>query len=107
QYPNASKDERGRLRVAAAVGVGADWEERVESLVRAGADLIAVDRAHGHAKNVLDVIGQIRRRYPDLDLAGGNVATAEGTTAPIHAGVNVVKVGIGPGSICTTRSLSG
>ncbi|HEX9264024.1 MAG TPA: IMP dehydrogenase [Candidatus Binatia bacterium] len=107
QYPNASKDERGRLRVAAAVGVGADWEERVESLVRAGADLIAVDTAHGHSKNVLDVIGQIRRRYPDLDLAGGNVATAEGTTALIHAGVNVVKVGVGPGSICTTRIVSG
>jgi len=107
QYPNASKDERGRLRVAAAVGVGADWEERVESLVRAGADLIAVDTAHGHSKNVLDVIGQIRRRYPDLDLAGGNVATAEGTTALIHAGVNAVKVGVGPGSICTTRIVSG
>jgi IMP dehydrogenase len=107
QYPNASKDERGRLRVGAAVGVGADWEERVESLVRAGADLIAVDTAHGHSKNVLDVIGQIRRRYPDLDLAGGNVATAEGTTALIQAGVNVVKVGVGPGSICTTRVVSG
>src|SRR6266480_4329836 len=107
QYPNASKDERGRLRVGAAVGVGPDWEERVEGLVRAGADLIAVDTAHGHSKNVLDVIGQIRRRYPDLDLAGGNVATAEGTTALIHAGVNVVKVGVGPGSICTTRIVSG
>ena len=107
QYPNASKDERGRLRVGAAVGVGVDWEERVESLVRAGADLIAVDTAHGHSKNVLDVIGQIRRRYSDLDLAGGNVATAEGTTALIQAGVNVVKVGVGPGSICTTRVVSG
>jgi IMP dehydrogenase len=107
QYPNACKDERGRLRVAAAVGVGADWEERVESLVRAGVDLIAVDTAHGHSKNVMEVIGQIRRRYPDLDLAGGNVATAEGTTALIHAGVDVVKVGVGPGSICTTRIVSG
>ncbi|HEU5463681.1 MAG TPA: IMP dehydrogenase [Candidatus Binatia bacterium] len=106
-YPNACKDERGRLRVGAAVGVGADWEERVESLVRAGVDLIAVDTAHGHSKNVLDVVGQIRRRYPDLDLAGGNVATDEGTTALIRAGVNVVKVGIGPGSICTTRIVSG
>ena len=84
-----------------------DWEERVENLVRAGVDLIAVDTAHGHSKNVIDVIGQIRRRYPDLDLAGGNVATGEGATALIHAGVNVVKVGVGPGSICTTRVVSG
>jgi IMP dehydrogenase len=107
QYPNACKDARGRLRVGAAVGVGADWEERLDALVRAGADLIAVDTAHGHSKNVLDVVGQIRRRYPDLDLAGGNVATAEGTSAMIQAGVNVVKVGVGPGSICTTRVVSG
>ena len=107
QYPNACKDERGRLRVGAAVGVGADWEERVESLVRAGVDLVAVDTAHGHSKNVLDTVSQIRRRYPDLDLAGGNVATDEGTTALIQAGVNVVKVGVGPGSICTTRVVSG
>ena len=102
-----AKDERGRLRVGAAVGVGSDWEERVEALVRAGVDLIAVDTAHGHSKNVLDVIGQIRRRYPDLEISGGNVATAEGTTALIEAGVNVVKVGVGPGSICTTRVVSG
>ena len=107
QYPNACKDERGRLRVGAAVGVGADWEERVDSLVRAGVDLVAVDTAHGHSKNVLDVVGQIRRRYPELDLAGGNVATPEGTAALIQAGVNVVKVGVGPGSICTTRVVSG
>ena len=107
QNPNACKDERGRLRVGAAVGVGADWEERVEGLVRAGVDLVAVDTAHGHSKNVLDVVGQIRRRYPDLDLAGGNVATDEGAAALIQAGVNVVKVGVGPGSICTTRIVSG
>jgi IMP dehydrogenase len=107
QYPSACKDERGRLRVGAAVGVGTDWEERVDGLVRAGVDLVAVDTAHGHSKNVLDIVGQIRRRYPDLDLAGGNVATDEGTTALIQAGVNVVKVGIGPGSICTTRVVSG
>jgi IMP dehydrogenase len=107
QYPNACKDARGRLRVGAAVGVGPDWEERVEALVRAGADLIAVDTAHGHSKNVLDVVGQIRRRYPDLDLAGGNVATAEGTSAMIQAGVSAVKIGVGPGSICTTRIVSG
>ena len=106
QYPGACKDERGRLRVGAAVGVS-DWEERVEGLVRAGVDLIAVDTAHGHSKNVLDVVGQIRRRYPDLDIAAGNVATDEGTSALIEAGVNVVKVGVGPGSICTTRIVSG
>jgi len=107
QYPNACKDERGRLRVGAAVGVGADWEERVESLVRAGVDLIAVDTAHGHSKNVLDVVKGVRRRYPDLDVAAGNVATDEGTSALIQAGVNAVKVGVGPGSICTTRVISG
>jgi IMP dehydrogenase len=107
QYPNACKDERGRLRVGAAVGVGADWEERVESLVRAGVDLIAVDTAHGHSKNVLDVVKGVRRRYPDLDMAAGNVATDEGTSALIQAGVNAVKVGVGPGSICTTRVISG
>jgi IMP dehydrogenase len=107
QYPNACKDERGRLRVGAAVGVGPDWEERVESLVRAGIDLVAVDTAHGHSKNVLDVVKRVRRRYPDLDLAAGNVATDEGTSALIQAGANVVKVGVGPGSICTTRVVSG
>ena len=107
QYPFACKDERGRLRVGAAVGVGVDCEERVEGLVRAGVDVIAVDTAHGHSKNVLDVVKHIRRRHADLDLAGGNVATAEGTLALIQAGVNAVKVGVGPGSICTTRVVSG
>jgi len=107
QYPNACKDERGRLRVGAAVGVGADWEERVESLVRAGVDLIAVDTAHGHSKNVLEVVKGVRRRYPDLVVAAGKVATDEGPSALIQAGVNAVKVGVGPGSICTTRVISG
>ncbi len=107
QYPNACKDERGRLRVGAAVGVGPDWEERVESLVRAGADLITVDTAHGHSKNVLDLVKQIRGRYPELDVAGGNVATEEGAQALIEAGASAVKVGVGPGSICTTRVVSG
>ena len=107
QYPSACKDDRGRLRVGAAVGVGADWEERVEWLVRAGVDLVTVDTAHGHSKNVIDVVQQIRRRYPDLDLAAGNVATEAGTTALIQAGANAVKVGVGPGSICTTRVVSG
>ncbi|HWO41782.1 MAG TPA: IMP dehydrogenase [Candidatus Eisenbacteria bacterium] len=107
QYPNACKDDRGRLRVGAAVGVGSDWEERVDALIRAGADLIAVDTAHGHSKNVLETVAQIRRRYPDIDLAAGNVATEEGTLALIRAGANAVKVGVGPGSICTTRVVSG
>lgn len=107
QFPFACKDERGRLRVGAAVGVGPDYEERVEALVRAGSDLIAVDTAHGHSKNVLDLVSYIRRHYPDMDLVGGNVATEEGTLALIEAGVNGVKVGVGPGSICTTRVISG
>lgn len=107
QYPFACKDERGRLRVGAAVGVGSDYKERVEALVRAGSDIIAVDTAHGHSKNVLDLVSYIRRHYPEMDLVGGNVATEEGTLALIEAGVNGVKVGVGPGSICTTRVISG
>lgn len=107
QYPFACKDDRGRLRVAAAVGIGPDCEARVDALVRAGVDLVAVDTAHGHSKNVLDMVARIRRHYPDLDIAGGNVATEEGATALIEAGVNTVKVGVGPGSICTTRVISG
>ena len=107
QYPHACKDERGRLRVGAAVGVGPDCEERVDALVKAGVDVIVVDTAHGHSKNVLEAVRFIRRRHPDLNLLGGNVATEEGTSALIDAGVNGVKVGVGPGSICTTRVISG
>ncbi len=107
QYPFACKDDRGRLRVGAAVGVGPDCEARVDALLRASVDLVAVDTAHGHSKNVLDMVARIRRHYPDLDIVGGNVATEEGTTALIEAGVNTVKVGVGPGSICTTRVISG
>lgn len=107
QHPLACKDERGRLRVGAAVGVGPDCEERVAALVRAGADVIAVDTAHGHSDKVLHTVSQIRRDYPDVDIIGGNVATAEGAEALIHAGVSAVKVGVGPGSICTTRIISG
>ena len=80
---------------------------RVDALVRAGVDLVAVDTAHGHSKNVLDMVARVRRHYPDLDIVGGNVATEDGTTALIEAGVNTVKVGVGPGSICTTRIISG
>jgi IMP dehydrogenase len=107
QYPNACKDERGRLRVGAAVGVGQDCEERVEALVRAGVDVIAVDTAHGHSKSVIETVKRIRRHYRDLDLVGGNVATEDGALALIEAGVNAIKVGVGPGSICTTRVVSG
>ncbi len=107
QYPHACKDERGRLRVGAAVGVGPDNEERVDALVKAGVDVIVVDTAHGHSKNVLEAVRFIRRRHPDLNLVGGNVATEEGASALIDAGVNGVKVGVGPGSICTTRVISG
>ena len=107
QFPLACKDERGRLRVGGAVGVGEDMEQRVAALVAAGVDVVGVDTAHGHSKNVLNTIAYIRRHYPDLDLVGGNVATEEGALALIEAGVNAIKVGIGPGSICTTRVISG
>ena len=107
RHPMACKDDRGHLRVGAAVGVGPDREERVEGLVRAGVDVIAVDTAHGHAAKVLDTVAQIRRDYPELELIGGNVATAQGAQALIDAGANGVKVGVGPGSICTTRVVSG
>ncbi len=107
QHPFACKDDFGRLRVGAAVGVGPDCEERVEALVKAGADVVAVDTAHGHSKNVLEALKLIRRRHAGLDLIGGNVATEEGTLALIEAGANAVKVGVGPGSICTTRVVSG
>ena len=107
RHPLACKDDRGRLRVGAAVGVGPDWEERVEALVRSEVDAVAVDTAHGHAAKVLETVARIRRDRPDLDLIGGNVATAQGAQALIDAGVNCVKVGVGPGSICTTRVVSG
>ncbi|RMF82933.1 MAG: IMP dehydrogenase [Nitrospirae bacterium] len=107
RYPNACKDEHGRLRVGAAVGVGVDREARVAALVEAGVDVVVVDTAHGHTRRVLETVRDIKRSYPDLPLVGGNVATAEGTRALIEAGVDAVKVGIGPGSICTTRVVSG
>ena len=107
RHPMACKDDRGQLRVGAAVGVGPDREERVEALVRAGVDVIAVDTAHGHSSKVLDAVAQIRRDYPEIELIAGNVATAQGTQALVDAGANGVKVGVGPGSICTTRVVSG
>ncbi|WP_133405944.1 IMP dehydrogenase [Parashewanella tropica] len=105
--PNACKDELGRLRVGAAVGAGAGNEERVDALVKAGADVLLIDSSHGHSEGVLQRIRETRAKYPDLQIVGGNVATAEGALALVEAGVNAVKVGIGPGSICTTRIVTG
>lgn len=107
QYPNACKDEKGTLRCGAAVGVGADTLERVKALVDAGVDIITVDSAHGHSKGVVEMIRGIRNAFPDLDLIGGNIVTAEAAKDLIEAGANAVKVGIGPGSICTTRVVAG
>lgn len=105
--PNACKDERGRLRVGAAVGAGAGNEERVAALVEAGVDVLLIDSSHGHSQGVLDRIKATREAYPDLQIIGGNVATGAGALALVAAGVNAVKVGIGPGSICTTRIVTG
>ena len=105
--PDALKDEGGRLRVGAAVGPGPDCEERTAALVAAGVDVIVVDTAHGHSKGVIDVVRLVKRKYPNLDVIAGNVATAEATEALIDAGADAVKVGIGPGSICTTRVVAG
>ena len=107
QYPFACKDTHGRLRVGAAVGVGADVEERLERLMKAGVDLIVVDTAHGHSQSVLDKVKDMKSRYPDLDVVAGNVATSEATLDLIKAGADGIKVGVGPGSICTTRIVSG
>jgi len=106
-YPNASRDEQERLRVGAAVGVGAGTDERVGELVAAGADVIVVDTAHGHSQGVLDRVAWIKRHYPELQVIGGNIATAAGAIALVEAGADGVKVGIGPGSICTTRVVAG
>lgn len=107
EYPNANKDENGRLLVGAGVGVGEDTMDRIAALVKAGVDIVAIDSAHGHSKGVLDRISEIRKAYPDLDLVGGNIVTAEGAKDLIKAGANVLKVGVGPGSICTTRVVAG
>jgi IMP dehydrogenase len=107
KYPNACKDAGGRLRVGAAVGVGEDAMERADLLVKAGVDLIVVDTAHGHSLSVLETVSKIKKDYPELELVGGNVATAEAARDLIKAGVDGVKVGVGPGSICTTRIVAG
>jgi IMP dehydrogenase len=107
EFPNACKDEHETLRVGAAVGVGKGTEDRVAALVEAGVDVLVVDTAHGHSQGVLDMVKWIKSRYPDSQVIGGNVATADGAKALVKAGVDAVKVGIGPGSICTTRIVTG
>lgn len=107
KYPNASKDSLGRLRAGAAVGVSGDLEERLERLVASGIDVVVIDSAHGHSRGVIEALRTTRRKYPDLNIVAGNVASQEGAKALADAGANAVKVGIGPGSICTTRVVSG
>lgn len=107
EYPNANKDKNGRLIVGAGVGIGNDTMDRVKALVDAGVDIIAVDSAHGHSKGVLDKVREIRNAYPNLDIVGGNIVTPEAAKDLIDAGANVLKVGVGPGSICTTRVVAG
>ncbi|MDR9387818.1 MAG: IMP dehydrogenase [Balneolaceae bacterium] len=106
-FPNASKDELGRLRVAAAVGVSADTLERVEALMDTGVDMITVDTAHGHSEGVIDTVRMIRKTYKEIPLVGGNIATRQAAEDLIEAGASIVKVGVGPGSICTTRVVTG
>jgi IMP dehydrogenase len=107
KYPDSCKDELGRLRVGAAVGIGPDMEERIEGLVAANVDVVVIDTAHGHSESVLQAVRQAKKKFPDLELVAGNVATAQGAKALIEAGVDAVKVGVGPGSICTTRVVAG
>ena len=107
EFPNSAKDEQGRLLVGAAVGVSQDTEMRLDLLANAGVDLIVIDTAHGHSKGVIDTVKDICEKYPDLAIVAGNVATAEATKALFEAGADIVKVGIGPGSICTTRVIAG
>ncbi len=107
KYPSAAKDDLGRLRCAAALGATGDYLERAAELVNVRVDVLAIDTAHGHSSRVIEAVREVKKRFPDVDLAAGNVATAEGTKALIDAGVDAVKVGIGPGSICTTRVVSG
>jgi len=107
QYPNATKDSAGRLRVAAAVGVGEESYKRARALIEAGVDAIVVDSAHGHSRNVLEMVARLKQDVPDIDIIGGNIATYDGAAAMVAAGADAVKVGVGPGSICTTRVVAG
>lgn len=106
-YPLASKDSQGRLRVGAAVGTGADTGDRVEALAAAGVDVVVVDTAHGHSRGVIDRVRWVKENFPQVQVIGGNIATAEAALDLVKAGVDAVKVGIGPGSICTTRIVAG
>ena len=107
KYPHSCKDHIGRLRVGAAVGVGGERNERIEALINANVDVVVIDSAHGHSEGVIETVKETRKNFPNLELIAGNVATPEGTRALIEAGVDAVKVGIGPGSICTTRIIAG
>jgi IMP dehydrogenase len=107
KYPHSSKDPLGRLRVGAAIGPGKDREERTEALIKAGVDVLVIDTAHGHSRDVLEAVRDTKENFPDCQLIGGNVATREGALDLIKAGVDAVKVGVGPGSICTTRVIAG
>ncbi|MGE0087512.1 MAG: IMP dehydrogenase [Desulfococcaceae bacterium] len=107
KYPHACKDSRGRLRVGAAIGVGPDAEERAQALLRAGADVILIDTSHGHSRNVIETVKKLKTAFPNIELIAGNVGTGKGAQALIEAGVDGVKIGIGPGSICTTRIVAG
>ena len=107
KHPTASKDKMGRLRCGAAVGVGADTEERIDSLLKVGCDVIIIDTAHGHSKRVIDTISSIKSNFPGIEIIAGNIGTADGAKAVIKAGADAVKVGVGPGSICTTRIIAG
>ena len=107
QHPNSCKDEFGRLRVAAAVGVSKDTFERIEALVKSSVDAIVIDTAHGHSKGVIDLLKEVKKQYPNLDIVVGNIATGEAALDLVRAGADAIKVGIGPGSICTTRIIAG
>ncbi len=107
EYPDACKDGKGRLRVGAAIGVGDSALERAKALIRAGVDILSIDSAHGHSAGVIDTVRKIKATFPEIDLIGGNIVTAEAAQALIEAGVDAVKVGVGPGSICTTRVVAG
>ncbi|MCK8826702.1 IMP dehydrogenase [Natroniella acetigena] len=107
QYPNSAKDSQGRLLVGAAVGIAKGTGKRIKALVEAGVDILVIDTAHGHSQGVIEMVSKVREKYPELDIIAGNVATAEATRDLIEAGADVVKVGVGPGSICTTRVVAG
>src|SRR5262249_6700301 len=107
KYPNAAKDEHGRLRVGAAIGATGDFLERAQEMVKSNADVLAADSAHGHSTRVMEAVKVIKSKLPEVDLLAGNVGTHEGACALVRAGADAVKVGLGPGSICTTRVVTG